>query len=183
MRQLPVAFSGVCNTLRVCNKEKEGLICVVEQSAAPQLGQTPMTPIGDGNCAVPPSVPLPPFAALSYSLKSTNTLGFAPQYCACLSMQQMQSCVAFVYHLSPLGMQDDKAVDKAWKKESAEAGDGMGPVLYQLFKKRRSECLLVCSLCLCVCLSQNVCSSVRVSVPCVCACVYVCVYACYCVCF
>ena len=49
-----------------------------------------------------------------------------------------------MYHSLPFGIQDDKAVDKAWKKESAEAGDGMGQVLYQLFKKRRSAYLPVC---------------------------------------
>lgn len=42
-----------------------------------------------------------------------------------------------LYHLLACGIQDDKAVDKGWKKESAEAGDGLGHVLYQLFKKRR----------------------------------------------
>ena len=44
------------------------------------------------------------------------------------------------------GVQDDKAVDRAWKKESAEAGDGLGQVLYQLFKKRRLADLLVTKL-------------------------------------
>ena len=36
-------------------------------------------------------------------------------------------------------------MDRAWKKESAEAGDGLGQVLYQLFKKRRFANLLVVS--------------------------------------
>lgn len=33
-------------------------------------------------------------------------------------------------------LQDDKALDKAWKKECAEAGEGLGQPLYQLFRKR-----------------------------------------------
>ena len=37
-------------------------------------------------------------------------------------------------------------MDRAWKKESAEAGDGLGQVLYQLFKKRRSAVPLVTKL-------------------------------------
>ena len=58
----------------------------------------------------------------------------------------MTPCVTHcLYHL-PAGIQDDKAVDRAWKKESAEAGDGLGQVLYQLFKKRRSADLLVTKL-------------------------------------
>ena len=58
----------------------------------------------------------------------------------------MTPCVTHcLYHL-PSGIQDDKAVDRAWKKESAEAGDGLGQVLYQLFKKRRSADLLVTKL-------------------------------------
>lgn len=48
-----------------------------------------------------------------------------------------------LHHSLVLAIQDDKAVDRAWKKESAEAGDGQGQVLYQLFKKRRSACYLV----------------------------------------
>lgn len=34
-------------------------------------------------------------------------------------------------------VQDDKALDKAWKKESTEAGEGVGHTLYQLFRKRQ----------------------------------------------
>ena len=51
-----------------------------------------------------------------------------------------------LYHLLTFGIQDDKAVDRAWKKESAEAGDGLGQVLYQLFKKRRLANLPVTKL-------------------------------------
>lgn len=40
--------------------------------------------------------------------------------------------------------QDDKALDKAWKKESMEAGEGMGHTLYQLFKKRQRYTFLTC---------------------------------------
>ncbi|KAA6420486.1 MAG: hypothetical protein FRX49_09647 [Trebouxia sp. A1-2] len=35
--------------------------------------------------------------------------------------------------------QDDKALDKAWKKESTEAGEALGHTLYQLFKKRQRQ--------------------------------------------
>lgn len=45
--------------------------------------------------------------------------------------------IRFLLELLAYGVKDDKAVDKGWKKESAEAGDGLGHVLYQLFKKRR----------------------------------------------
>ena len=61
--------------------------------------------------------------------------------CLLLQHVQQQLTPLFVPRTGVCHIQDDKAVDRAWKKESAEAGDGLGQVLYQLFKKRRSGVL------------------------------------------
>lgn len=45
--------------------------------------------------------------------------------------ESSNSCQAMIWHT-----QDDKALDKAWKKESSETGEALGLTLYQLFRKR-----------------------------------------------
>ena len=66
--------------------------------------------------------------------------------CRAMLGLSMTAAVTHSVHLLACYTQDDKAVDRAWKKESAEAGDGLGQVLYQLFKNRRLADLLVTTL-------------------------------------
>ena len=70
-------------------------------------------------------------AAYMFSTSGVDSYSSRIQNLTGTHHETSNSCQAVVWHT-----QDDKALDKAWKKESSETGEALGPALYQLFRKR-----------------------------------------------